>query len=172
MAPVNLAAVVRDLVEQFQIPAEEAGISLSVKAPGELTIRADQTQMGRLVSNLLSNAIKYTRSGGSVRVALRGEEDQVALTVEDTGIGIPAENLPHIFNRFYRVRPAQSHPVPGLGLGLSFVAWIVNVHGGRIEVDSQEGKGTRFIVHLPRSAERAARPEPSLAPTPYPASLP
>jgi heavy metal sensor kinase len=157
LSRVDLAEVVRDIVEQFQIPAEEAKVTLTAETPDEAVIRADRTQIGRLVSNLLSNAIKYTPAGGTIHAGVQREEGAALLWVQDNGIGIPAVKLPHIFDRFYRVRPSQSNPVQGLGLGLSFVNWIVNAHGGRIEVDSTEGKGTRFTVSLPL----AGTPDPS-----------
>jgi len=150
-APLDLSETVRDMVEQFQIPADEKGIELSCDVARDIVISADHTQIERLLSNLVSNAIKYTPVGGSVKVRT-GPADTIGwvrLVVEDTGAGIPAENLPHIFDRFYRVRNATAAAVPGLGLGLSFVAWIVDVHGGRIEVTSTVGEGSRFTVLLP-----------------------
>ncbi len=160
MAPLDLAEVVQNMVEQYQIPAEAARIDLRSQLESNCLVRADKTQMERLVSNLLSNAVKYTPEGGRVEVTLRGDSDNALelderkinvarLTVEDTGIGIPAEKLPHIFDRFYRVRPSHTNPVQGLGLGLSFVSWIVNAHGGKIEVESRDGQGSRFTVLLP-----------------------
>jgi heavy metal sensor kinase len=169
LAPVNLAGVVRDIVDQFQIPAEESKISLTPEVPEDLTIRADKIQMERLVSNLISNALKYTPAGGSIRVGLQRSADSAMLRVEDNGIGIPPAKLPHIFDRFYRVRPSQSNPVQGLGLGLSFVSWIVNAHGGHIEVDSSEGRGTTFTVTLPTGG--APHPETSRLPMPDHAKL-
>ncbi len=160
MAPLDLAKVIENMVEQYQIPAEAAGIDLRAQLQHNCRVRADKTQMERLISNLISNAIKYTPEGGKVDVTLRCESDSAVeqgevpaavaqFSVEDTGIGIPAEKLPHIFDRFYRVRPSHTNPVQGLGLGLSFVSWIVSSHNGTIEVESREGKGTRFIVLLP-----------------------
>jgi len=86
-----------------------------------------------------------------VRMALKNQPDSIEIVVEDTGRGIPSESLPHIFDRFYRVPGSGTAPGPeqGLGLGLSFVAWIVKAHGGKIEVDSTPGKGTRFTIRLP-----------------------
>jgi heavy metal sensor kinase len=144
---VDLAVVLRDLVEEFQIPAEAQGVSLSAKLPDTAPILADRIQIERLVTNLFSNAIKYTPAGGSVHVTLAGEGDHIKLTVADTGVGISPDHLPHIFDRFYRV--PSSDPEKGLGLGLSFVAWIVKVHDGTIDVESQPDQGTRFIVTLP-----------------------
>jgi heavy metal sensor kinase len=153
-APFDLAEVVADVVDQFQIPAEEKGVQLSADLRAGVIVSADRTQIERLISNLLSNAVKYTPHGGSVRVRLRLDDSPgwAQLVVEDTGLGIPAENLPHIFDRFYRVRNPQTHLTEGLGLGLSFVAWIVEAHGGRIDVATTEGEGSRFTVLLAAAA--------------------
>jgi signal transduction histidine kinase len=132
-----------------------------VLSPG-MIVPADRTQIERLISNLLSNAVKYTPRGGSVCVQVQPDDAHgwARLVVLDTGVGIPAENLPHIFDRFYRVRNAETSLVQGLGLGLSFVAWIVEVHGGRIDVASTVGEGTRFTVLLPLSARAVETPVP------------
>jgi heavy metal sensor kinase len=150
-SPVDLGEVVRDLVDQFQIPAEEKDVRLTAEIEPCAPVEADHTQIERLLSNLLSNAVKYTPKAGSVRVIVgpAREPGWTKISVEDTGVGIPAENLPHIFDRFYRVRNAQTNAIQGLGLGLSFVAWIVEAHGGRIDVASNDGEGTRFTVLLP-----------------------
>ncbi len=144
---VDLAETVRDIVDQFQIPAEGQGVELTSQTPDHCVAPADRIQFERLVSNLLSNAVKYTPAGGKVKVTLASLPEQVRLVVEDTGAGIAAEHVPHIFERFYRVPSAE--PEKGLGLGLSFVAWIVKAHGGTIHVDSEVGVGTRFTVTLP-----------------------
>jgi heavy metal sensor kinase len=149
MEPVDLSEAARDIAEQYQISAEAEGLRLTSDLAAGCVVRADRTQMERLISNLLSNALKYTRSGGSVHLTVREVDGSVHLIVEDTGIGIPAEKIPHIFDRFYRVRSARKSPVEGLGLGLSFVSWIVEAHGARIDVESGEGKGTRFTVRFP-----------------------
>jgi heavy metal sensor kinase len=158
-SPLDLGDVVTDLVDQFQIPAEEKEVTLTASIEPCAPVEADRTQMERLLSNLLSNAVKYTPKGGSVKVIVgpAREPGWTKLSVEDTGVGIPAENLPHIFDRFYRVRNSQTNSIQGLGLGLSFVAWIVEAHGGRIDVASNAGEGTRFTVLLPSGAEA---PEP------------
>jgi heavy metal sensor kinase len=148
---LNLCQLVEDLVEQFQIPAEEARVSLTADLPAECIVEVDRVQIERMITNLLSNALKFTGKGGSVRVGVRPLADQVEVTVEDTGRGIAPEYLPHIFDRFYRVPGSGTAPTPeqGLGLGLSFVAWIVKAHHGKIEVDSTPGQGTRFTIKLP-----------------------
>jgi heavy metal sensor kinase len=156
---LDLCEVVRDQVEQFQIPAEAAAVRLSADLPAECPAEVDRVQIERLISNLLSNALKFTPEGGQVLVTLRHAPGQTAdqapehieLVVEDNGCGIAAKHLPHIFDRFYRVPGGGAAPGPeqGLGLGLSFVAWIAKVHDGRIDVESVPGKGTRFTVKLP-----------------------
>ena len=153
MSSVDLSRLVSDIVEQFQIPAEDEGVVLRCDCSAECMIRADKTQMQRLIANLLSNALKYTVRGGRATAGVSCEPGSAKLWVEDTGVGIPPENLPHIFDRFYRVRSGPTASKQGLGLGLSFVAWIVNAHGGSIDVSSTPGKGTRFTVTLPRRTE-------------------
>ncbi len=173
MGPLDLSRLVEEVADQFQIPAEAAQLTLTAKVARDCIIRGDKTQIERLLSNLLSNALKYTPAGGRVHITVACERNRsldeggngtargpgmAMLSVEDTGIGIPADQLPHIFDRFYRVRPSQSNPIQGLGLGLSFVSWIVKAHGGRIEVESTVGVGTRFTVSLPLYQESPARP--------------
>ena len=169
--PTDLSLIAADIVDQFQIPAEEARVSLVAASVPETMILADRTQMERLLSNLLSNAVKYTHPGGKiqVRVGPAPEIGWIHLVVEDTGKGIAAENLPHIFNRFYRVKDAETHQVQGLGLGLSFAAWIVSAHGGTILAESEPGSWTRFTVRLPshelsaQAVAAAERPTASVA---------
>ena len=131
--------------------------------PGAI-ISADHTQIERLLSNLLSNAVKYTPVGRIGDASQRGLADIARLGAAGGGRyrrrHSGRQNLPHIFDRFYRVRNAQTNAVQGLGLGLSFVAWIVEVHGGRIEVASTEGEGSRFTVLLPLASAAA---EPAVA---------
>jgi heavy metal sensor kinase len=150
---LDLCEVAGDMVEQYQIPAEAAGVRLCADLPAECFLEADRVQIERLITNLLSNAIKFTPEGGEVKLSVRasGEPDvTVELVVQDTGRGIAAEHLKHIFDRFYRV-PGSSAGAPeqGLGLGLSFVAWIVKAHEGKIQVESSVGHGTRFTIRLP-----------------------
>jgi heavy metal sensor kinase len=159
---LNLCEVVQDLVDQFQIPAEESGVRLSAELTHECAVDVDRVQIERLLTNLLSNAIKFTPRGGDVRAIVRPGEDRIELIVEDTGRGIETEYLPHIFDRFYRVPVHGTAPGPdqGLGLGLSFVAWIVKAHDGRIDVSSTPGKGTRFTISLPGVGQLHELPAP------------
>ncbi len=148
---LDLCEVVADLVEQFQIPAEAAGVGLTAKLPPECRADVDRVQIERMITNLLSNALKFTPEGGVVKMTLQAQPQFIELVVEDNGRGIPTEHLPHIFDRFYRVPGKGTAPTPeqGLGLGLSFVAWIVRAHNGKIEVESTPGKGSRFTIRLP-----------------------
>jgi signal transduction histidine kinase len=105
--------------------------------------------------NLLDNAIKYTPNGGSIKLRVRASNGEAILEVTDTGIGIPAEALPHVFERFFRVDAAHSREVEGAGLGLAIVKSICNAHGGGVEVESAENKGSTFKVTLPLASPEA-----------------
>ncbi len=148
---VDLAEIIADIGEQFQIPAEGAQVRLTVQTPEHCPAELDRMQIERMLSNLLSNSIKFTPAHGTVRLALECAAEQATITVEDTGCGIDPAHLPHIFDRFYRAGSTDNSPTPekGLGLGLSFVAWIAKAHGGTVTVDSTPGQGTRFLVLLP-----------------------
>lgn len=157
---LNLSELVADVVDQFQIPYEEAGVRLTADL-SECFAEVDRIQIERMISNLLSNALKFTPAGGEVRVTLRAAPEGLQLLVEDTGCGIPDAHLPHIFDRFYRVPGRDSSSRErGLGLGLSFVHWIAKAHGGNVRVESTPGKGSRFIVLLPASSSIISTAEP------------
>jgi heavy metal sensor kinase len=156
---LDLSGLLGDLVDQFQIPAEAGDVRLEqVQTGGPVYCEADRTQLERVVTNLLSNALKYTPEGGWVRTWVEASGGSVRLVVEDSGLGIPKDHLPHIFNRFYRV--PDPNPEKGLGLGLSFVAAIVKAHGGEIQVDSEPGRGSRFTIQLPAGVGRALAETP------------
>jgi heavy metal sensor kinase len=151
-APLNICERARELVDQFQIPAESAQVRLLLsESADDCYADVDRVQIERMFSNLLSNAIKFTPPGGEIRVAIRDRGPELEIEISDTGRGIAPEHLPHIFDRFYRVStPGAESPEKGLGLGLSFVAWIVRAHGGSVDVKSNPGEGTTFTVRLPR----------------------
>lgn len=151
MQPMDLAALVREVVEELQIPAMDRSVELRVILPRTALIDGDRIQIERLLYNLIDNGIKYTRQGGYVEVfvAQQMEPAKVLLEIRDNGEGIAAEHLPHLFNRFYRVPGKSSSEQKGLGLGLSFVTWIVKAHQGEIQVRSQVGQGTTFRVLFP-----------------------
>jgi two-component system heavy metal sensor histidine kinase CusS len=112
----------------------------------------DRTLMQRAVGNLVSNAVAHTLSGGSVVMATSAESAVVRIEVTDTGVGIPPEALPRVFDRFFRVDPSRSQALGGTGLGLAIVQGIMLLHGGKVEIVSQPGKGTRVILSMPASA--------------------
>jgi heavy metal sensor kinase len=151
---LDLCQVVRELMDQFELPADESGIKIRTQLAGECWAEVDRTQIERMLSNLLSNALKFTPRDGFITVSALETPDTIQLVVEDTGRGIPPEYLPHIFDRFYRVPGRGTAPAPeqGLGLGLSFVKWIVKAHNGTIDVQSTPGQGTRFTITLPKPA--------------------
>ena len=133
--------------------AEEKSIELESMQAGPVIVLADEGRLKQVLVNLLDNAIKYTSPGGkvTVSVALSAGGRLALLKVTDTGIGIPAESLPHIFERFYRADKARTRESGGAGLGLSIVKAITNAHSGNIVVDSSEGQGTTVQFELPIS---------------------
>ncbi|HEY4088215.1 MAG TPA: ATP-binding protein, partial [Bryobacteraceae bacterium] len=148
-APVDLAALTRDLAANFRSALEAGGLSLIVDCdplPEEFYV--DSEMWEKIVLNLLSNAFKYTLQG-SVTVSLKMEENQAVLRVSDTGIGIPAAELPHLFKRFHRVEGAQGRSHEGTGIGLAFVQELARMHGGAVSVESEEGSGSTFAVRVP-----------------------
>ena len=115
-----------------------------------LNVNADAQRIKQMLLNLLDNALKYTPANGTITLALTTKDHEAVLSVADTGRGIPEEDLPHIFDRFFRhSRSTSDKTVQGFGLGLSIVRWIVHSHGGKISAESTLGKGTKFTVRLP-----------------------
>ncbi len=148
--PLSLGALLEDAVLQVGDLAEARGLALSLNlTPGLPRLNVDRARLKQAVLNLLDNALKYTPSGGSVKVDARAEEGRVICTVSDTGEGIPADDLPYIFDKLFRARRLRGRPVEGSGLGLTIVKQIVNAHGGDISVASTPGQGTVFSFWLP-----------------------
>jgi two-component system OmpR family sensor kinase len=153
---VDLDTLVLEVYRQGQILSEGVKVNLGLIEPAR--VLGDTDRLKQLLLNLVSNGLKYTPAGGSVTLSLTRDHDEwVQVQVADTGIGIPAADLPHIFDRFYRVDKARSRAKGGTGLGLSIAKWIADAHGGQISVTSQEGKGTTFTVRLPVMADGAPR---------------
>jgi signal transduction histidine kinase len=148
---VALDAIVRDEIERYAEPAAEAGVQLSVTADVTPKVHGSARDLALLVRNLVDNAIRYTRPGGRIGVELTEDDGDAVLTVSDTGVGIPQRDLPRVFERFYRVDRARSRETGGTGLGLSIVRHVVENHAGRVSVESELGRGTRFEVRLPAS---------------------
>ncbi|MGE5193593.1 MAG: sensor histidine kinase [Deltaproteobacteria bacterium] len=146
--PVELAALIAEAVETYRPLADEKRITLEWNGSEPVWCPGDRMRLSQLVMNLLDNAIKYTDAQGMVRLELAAEGDLARLTVEDTGIGIAADRLPHIFERFFQVEKSRSQG--GGGLGLSICRWVAAAHKGSIDVTSQPGRGSTFHFTLPR----------------------
>ncbi len=155
--PMNLSDLLHVAVEQIGALAAEKDVALSDAVEEALWVRGDQDHLIRLFLNLLDNALKYTPAGGKVQVMGRRAGAWVEVAVRDSGPGIPAEALPHLFDRFFRVDADRSRRTGGAGLGLAIAREIVRRHGGTLTVQSREGEGTTFIVRLP--AETSAPQE-------------
>ena len=149
--PVSLADVLEKVAPLFQKEAEAKRLAWAVEVRARPVVRADPDQMAQVWSNLISNAVKYTPAGGRVRVALEERDGWAIGTVEDTGIGIPPQDLERIFEEFYRTPQAKEVAPRGTGLGLPLVKQILEAHGGSITVESEVGRGSRFVFRLPVS---------------------
>ncbi|MGH7791672.1 MAG: two-component system histidine kinase PnpS, partial [Thermodesulfobacteriota bacterium] len=137
-------------LEALKSKVEEKGLRVSVDIEENLPkFRGDGFLLGQMFINLIDNAVKYTPEGGTIGVEIKHPDSQFKIEVIDTGIGIPKEHLARIFERFYRVDKTRSRKIGGTGLGLSIVKHIVIMHGGKIEVESEVGKGSRFMITLP-----------------------
>jgi len=149
---VDLATLAQDVARQVRPRAEEKGLGLRVSAPAPVPLRADPARLRELLHILLDNAIKFTPAGGQVRVLVRPEGARARLEVSDTGVGIDPQDLPRIFDRFYRGDRARRRDEEegGAGLGLAIAKAIVEAHGGRIGAQSRPGEGSTFTVLLPR----------------------
>jgi signal transduction histidine kinase len=143
----NLSALLEDVLALYDNVLEDKNIAVSTTCPRALHFRADPNRIRQVLANLVDNAIKYTQRDGRVHIDAQKTVEKVIIRVEDTGEGIPAEEIPKIWDRLYRVDKSRSRR--GLGLGLSLVQAIVHAHGGSVDVTSEPGKGSRFIVHLP-----------------------
>jgi len=147
--PVALADVVDRAVEAIRLRAEARGVALRVNLPEDLLVDIDPQRIGQVLRNLLENALTHTPSGGEIAVAAHDEGQWVRVSVRDTGSGIAAEDLPYVFERFYRADKSRSRATGGAGLGLAIARQLVEAHGGRIEVESAIGQGTQFTFTLP-----------------------
>ncbi len=146
---VSLPELVDECVLVVKPEAEQNRVRITSVVPENLPmLEADRGKIKQVVLNLLTNAIKYNRPGGSIDIRYQASAGDIALEVQDTGLGIPAEAIPHLFEKFYRVRGIEKS-IPGTGLGLSITRSIVEGHRGRIEVLSREGEGSTFTIYLP-----------------------
>lgn len=145
--PVELDTLVLDVYRHARMMAN--GVRVSLGNEDQATVIGDPDRLKQLFINLVENAIKYTPNGGQVKISLDKEEGWVRVAVSDSGIGISAEDLPHLFDRFYRVDKARSRAAGGTGLGLAITKYVAEAHGGKITVESQMGQGSTFTVWLP-----------------------
>ena len=146
--PVQLKRLVLEAYEECNVLAGEKKLSVCLDKIEEALVYGDEMWLRQVLLNLIDNAVKYTPEGGKIWLSLEVDGGYAKLTVRDTGIGIPEEDLPRIFNRFYRVDKARSRQIGGSGLGLSIVRWIVNAHKGHVEVTSRLGEGSCFTIWL------------------------
>lgn len=149
--PTDLVALITRAVSRFQPRAMKEGLTLTLDIDGDIPpIKVDVNYIDQVISNLIDNAIKYTPSGGKIEVKVENTDKGIKVSVKDTGIGIAKEDLPRIFERFYRGDKSRNLSLGGMGLGLSIVKHIVEAHGGKVGVESEIGKGSTFYFILPK----------------------
>jgi signal transduction histidine kinase len=148
--PVEIAPLLTRVAAVYQHQAEQQGIKLQIQPQANLPqITADAERLAQVFGNLVSNALRYTPAGGQIVLTARREANGVSLQVQDSGSGIPAADLPFIFQRFYRADKARQQQEGESGLGLAIAKAIVEAHAGSIEVASRPGAGTTFLISLP-----------------------
>ncbi len=149
LGPVNLSQLAAHTVDKLRPLADESALTLLYSGPPDVTVTADSDRLAQVLTNLIDNALKYTPAGGRVEVQVVPRDGEVAVTVADTGRGIPPDDLPHVFERFYRADRSRTRGSGGTGLGLAIAKHIVEAHGGQISVRSRLDEGTAFIFTLP-----------------------
>jgi signal transduction histidine kinase len=149
MLPIELAGILKTTLEHMSLLADEKGIVMTCDAAAPVWVTGDTMRLKQVIVNIVDNAIKYTPEGGDILVRLTTDDELAVLTVADTGIGIPAESLPLVFQRFYRTDKARSRESGGTGLGLAIVKAICSAHNGTVSIESAESKGTTLRVQLP-----------------------
>jgi len=147
---VNLKSLIEEVCKHAEIIASEKNIKIVIAYLEGLQVYGDPVRLRQMVWNVVVNGIKYTQQGGEVKISVRGKGDGVLIIIQDNGIGISEEDLPLIFNRFYRVDKARSRQEGGTGLGLSICKFIVDAHKGSIDIESKLDEGTKFKITLPK----------------------
>jgi two-component system, OmpR family, heavy metal sensor histidine kinase CusS len=157
---VDIAHELGLIREFYDAMASEAGVRIEVEAEPHLAAAVDRTLLQRAVSNLVANGLEHTASGGTVRILAWRDGQAVVVEVADTGCGIAAVHLPHVFDRFYRVDRTRSAAGGNVGLGLAIVKTVATLHGGAVSIDSAIGRGTRVTIRIPSSpADAALQPD-------------
>ncbi|MFA6233649.1 MAG: HAMP domain-containing sensor histidine kinase [Bacteroidota bacterium] len=149
LQPVDLKELVEEIADEAEMFAEQTGIHFELGETVEAYIDAEPLRIRRVMLNLIDNAVKYNKKNGMVHLSMSLEDEFVCVKVRDTGIGIPSEAIPRLFERFYRVNDSEKSGTKGTGLGLYLVYWIVKNHGGTIIVESRPGEGSAFTMRLP-----------------------
>jgi len=157
-APVNMGALLTEVVQNLMPFANENHVIVNMKVQEGAVVLADERLLGIAFGNLIDNGIRYNRSGGSVEITVFGVDNGLTVQIQDTGEGIPSEELPRIFDRFYRVEKSRTRYRGGAGLGLAICEHIVKLHGGHIKASSTVGEGSIFIIWLPSIASTSIDP--------------
>ncbi|MED3650527.1 two-component system histidine kinase PnpS [Heyndrickxia sporothermodurans] len=152
--PLNVTGVIYETIDTIQEEINKKQLTIKLPNQKPVIIDAEKDRLQQIILNLVANAVTYTPDNGTIEIGIVEKDDQIELTVKDTGIGISKEELPRIFERFYRVDKARSRNSGGTGLGLAIVKHLVESHHGSIQVDSEEGKGTLFTITLPKKQNR------------------
>ena len=147
---VSIACLVRDVINEELSAAADRKQELTVKAPAKLMVTADPTKLREIIENLVTNAIKYTPDGGRIHALVKSVGEDAVIVISDNGIGVPKDEIKNLFLRFSRASNATKISMPGTGLGLYLAKSLVEMHHGRIEVESELGKGTEFTVTIPK----------------------
>lgn len=150
---IDVSSWLGHTVERFRLQAERQGVEIQLDCDSKAAIHGNRDMLDRVLDNVMSNALRHTQSGGTVKIHANASLETVHIQFKDTGSGIPAEDLPHVFERFYRVDKARSRRLGGTGLGLALAREITEQHGGRIAIDSEVNRGTTVTLLLPRLKE-------------------
>ena len=156
--PVNIEALLTEVVQNLMPFAKENHVIINMKVQEGAVVLADERLLGIAFGNLIDNGIRYNRSGGSVEITVFGVDNGLTVQIQDTGEGIPSEELPKIFDRFYRVEKSRTRYRGGAGLGLAICEHIIKLHGGHIKASSTVGEGSNFIIWLPSIASTSFDP--------------
>ena len=157
LSPIDAAEVAHEVAAQLGLRARAASVDLRVELPSPFRLTADRRRLEQILVNLIDNAIKFNRAGGSVRIGGAVRDGRPILAIEDTGVGIPSDQIEQVFHRFFRVDKARSRELGGTGLGLAIVKHLMRLHGGQITVSSELGRGSVFSLEFPPGAPLGPR---------------